>query len=220
MAESLLEILYEIGSRESVEIIPYRAEEYPAGSGARLTAGERVSVTGSFAVGLVRAGYADLADPVLEARLKAAPGDYPLPGGNISGRNRLVLVLFSSYRLAMDTLDPISPELRPATDDKTEWALSFALRFAGRKHHHRGRRSYGPHRGRLPEPIPTPERFRGHEEAASALHARGRVGPCLACRLLPNLSMRSRPSWLMQPPGCPPARPRPLARAHATLGRR
>ncbi len=37
----------------------------------------------------------------------------------------------------MDTPDPISPELRPATDDETEWALSFALRFDGRKHHHR-----------------------------------------------------------------------------------
>ena len=37
----------------------------------------------------------------------------------------------------MDAPDPTSPDLRPATDDETEWALSFVLRFDGRKHHHR-----------------------------------------------------------------------------------
>ncbi len=33
--------------------------------------------------------------------------------------------------------DPAATGLQPATDDETELALSFALRFDGRKHHHR-----------------------------------------------------------------------------------
>ena len=37
----------------------------------------------------------------------------------------------------MDTPDTPDPTLTPATDEETEWALSFALRFDGRKHHHR-----------------------------------------------------------------------------------
>jgi hypothetical protein len=28
-------------------------------------------------------------------------------------------------------------DLTPATDEETEWALSFALRFDGRRHHHK-----------------------------------------------------------------------------------
>ena len=97
--------------------------------------------------------------------------------------------------------EPNTADLTPVTGEETEWTLSFALRFDGRKHHHRAdeamARIVTAHLNRHLRQ----SGFVVMKKPPARYRPRGRVGPCLSRRLLPSLcpSMQSQPSWPMPP---------------------